>query len=91
MRFIVQGPLRGAIVSAVPTSDAPFGYWITVNRMNAGGRYAQVLHYRSGTRYGDGNQLAAIDSEMPETLRRLKLWQPGQPLPCPIAPAPNPG
>ena len=90
VRFIEQGPLRGAIVSAVPTSDAPFGFWITVNRMNAGGRYAPILHYRSGTRYGDGNQLAAIDSEMPETLHRLKLWQPGQPLPLPDRACPKP-
>ncbi|MDZ7282225.1 hypothetical protein N4G62_09315 [Sphingomonas sanguinis] len=90
VRFVEKGPLRGAIVSAVPTTDAPFGFWITVNRMNASGRYAPVLRYRSGTRYGDGNPLAAIDSEMPETLRRLKLWQPGRPLPLPDSACPKP-
>ncbi|HIV78570.1 MAG TPA: hypothetical protein H9899_13700 [Candidatus Sphingomonas excrementigallinarum] len=90
VRFIEKGALRGAIVSAVPTSDAPFGFWITVNRMNASGRYTPVLRYRSGTRYGDGNPLAVIDSEMPETLRRLKLWQPGRPLPLPDRACPKP-
>ena len=90
VRFVETGPLRGAIISAVPTSDAPFGFWITVNRMNAGGRYAPVLRYRSGTRYGDGNPSAVIDSEMPETLRRLKLWHPGQALPLPDRACPRP-
>ncbi|MDG6719271.1 hypothetical protein QCE92_13960, partial [Staphylococcus aureus] len=42
------------------------------------------------TGYGDGNPLAVIDSEMPETLRRLKLWQPGSPLPLPEHPCPRP-
>ncbi len=90
VRFVERGRLRGAIISAVPTSDAPFGFWITVNRMDTSGRYAQVLRYRSGTRYGDGNPLAVIDSDMPETLRRLKLWQPGEPLPLPDRACPKP-
>lgn len=90
VRYIDKGPLRGAILSAVPTSDAPFGFWITVNRMGSNGRYASILRYRSGTHYGDGNSLAVIDSEMPETLRRLKLWRPGRPLPLPDGPCPKP-
>jgi hypothetical protein len=40
-----------------------------------------VLRYRGDTGYGDGNPLAVIDSEMPETLRRLGLWKTGDPLP----------
>lgn len=83
VRFVTSGKLRGAIISAVPTGDAPFAYWITVNRRTPSGPYAPVLRYRSGTRYGDGNTLAVIDSEMPEIQRRLKLWRPGQPLPLP--------
>ena len=90
VRFLDKGPLRGAIISAEPTTDAPFAFWITVNRMDSHGRYAPVLRYRSGTGYGDGNPLAVIDSEMPETLRRLKLWQPGSPLPLPEHPCPMP-
>ena len=83
VRYIDKGPLRGAIVSAEPTPNAPFAFWITVRRMGADGRYAPVLRYHSRTRYGDGNALPVIDSEMPEIQRRLKLWQPGQPLPLP--------
>ena len=90
VRFIDKGPLRGTIISAEPTSDPPFGFWITVNQMNGSGHYAPILPYRSGTRYGDGNPLAVIDSEMPETLRRLKLWQPGQKLPLPDRACPKP-
>jgi hypothetical protein len=80
VRYIEVGPLRGAIVSAAPTFDAPFGFWITVNRLVPAGRYQQVLRYRSATHYGDGNRLAVIDSEMPNIQQRLGLWHPGQPL-----------
>ncbi|WP_230480802.1 hypothetical protein [Sphingomonas sp. Leaf21] len=90
IRYVDQGPLNGTIISAVPTQDAPFGFWIVVNRMASDGRYAPVLRYRSGTRYGDGNTLAVIDSEMPEIQRRLNLWKPGQPLPLPDQPCPRP-
>ncbi len=45
---------------------------------------ARVLRYSGNTRYGkDGNPLAVIDSEMPETLRRLGLWKTGDALPVP--------
>ncbi|MGR6331184.1 hypothetical protein ACU5AX_19155 [Sphingomonas sp. XXL09] len=71
VRYIATGPLRGAIVAAEPTSDAPFAYWITVDRLGPDGRYHQALRYRSRTRYGDGNPKAVIDSDMAETLRRL--------------------
>ena len=90
VRYIGSGRLRGAIISAEPTSDAPFGFWITVNRLADGGAYRPTLRYRSATRYGDGNPLAVIDSEMPNIQRRLKLWQPGQALPLPAGPCPRP-
>lgn len=82
IRYMTQGPLRGAVISAEPTANAPFGYWITVNRL-IGQTYQQVLHYRSATRYGDGNPLAVIDAEMPNIQQHLRLWHPGQPLPLP--------
>ena len=83
VRYIPDGPLRGAIVSAEPAGNAPFGYWIIVNRLAPSGRYRQILRYRSATIYGDGNPLAVIDSEMPNIQRQLRLWRPGQPLPLP--------
>lgn len=83
VRYIDAGPLAGAIVSAEPTQDAPFGFWITISRIGTAGTYRQVLRYRSATRYGDGNPLAVIDSDMPELQRRLGLWHPGRPLPAP--------
>jgi hypothetical protein len=90
VRYIAQGPLRGAILSAEPTMDAPFGFWMTVNRIGPNTRYAEVLRYRSATRYGDGNTLAVIDSEMPNIQRRLGLWHPGSPMPRPPGPCPRP-
>lgn len=83
IRYIAGGPLRGAIVAAEPTGDAPFGFWITVNRLASTGHYRQVLRYRSATHYGDGNPLAVIDSEMPNIQQRLGLWRPRRPLPLP--------
>lgn len=83
-RFIEQGPLRGAVVVADPTSSAPFGYWISVYvRTMKDKRYGRILRYRSATRYEDGNRLAVIDSEMPGILRHMGLWKPGYPLPAP--------
>jgi hypothetical protein len=84
IRYVAAGPLRGAVISAEPTQNAPFGYWITVSRL-AGNTYRQVLRYRSGTRYGDNNSLAVIDAEMPDIQQRLGLWRPGQPLPLPAS------
>jgi hypothetical protein len=83
VRFIAQGPLRGDVISAEPTENAPYGYWITVNQLTPTYRYKQVLRYRSATHYNDGNGLAAIDSEIPNIEQRLGLWRPGQPLPLP--------
>ena len=83
VRFVAGGPLKGDIISAEPTENAPFGYWITVNRFTPAEGYRQVLRYRSATTYGDGNTLAVIDSEMPNIESRLGLWKPGQPLPLP--------
>jgi hypothetical protein len=83
VRFIEDGPLRGAVISAEPTEDAPFGYWVTVSRFTPQRTYRQVLRYRSATHYGDGNSLAVIDSEMPNIERRLGLWKPGSLLPLP--------
>ena len=81
IRYVDAGRLAGAVIAAEPTSDAPFGYWVTVNRQDAAGRYQPVLRYRSATRYGDGNPLSVIDAELPGIEQRLGLWRPGQPLP----------
>ncbi|HZT04752.1 MAG TPA: hypothetical protein VFA39_21055 [Steroidobacteraceae bacterium] len=83
-RFIAQGPLRGDVIVADPTSSAPFGYWISVySRDRKDGYSCNPLRYRSATHYGDGNHLPVIDSEMPGILRRMGLWRPGDPLPAP--------
>lgn len=82
-RFITDGPLRGSVISAEPQQRAPFGYWIVVSKRSGSGPYRQVLRFGSATRYGDGNQLAVIDAEMPNIQQRLGLWKPGQPLPIP--------
>jgi hypothetical protein len=83
VRYVASGPLKGAIVSAEPTTDRPYDYWIIVNHLTPDYRYKQALRYRSATLYNDGNPLAVIDSEMPNILRRLGLWRSGQPLPLP--------
>jgi hypothetical protein len=90
VRFIEKGPLKGDIISAEPAEKAPFNYWVTINVLAAGHAYRQVLRYRSATRYGDGNRLAVIDSEMANIERRLGLWRPGSPLPLPSGPCPKP-
>ncbi|HWW25000.1 MAG TPA: hypothetical protein VNZ85_03780 [Caulobacter sp.] len=89
VRFVETGPLKGHIVSVEPTQDAPFGFWVVVNAPADGG-FKAVLRYRSATRYGDGNPLAVIDSEMPNMAQRLGLWKPGSPLPLPAAACPSP-
>jgi hypothetical protein len=89
IRYIKAGPLKGAVISVEPTDDAPFAYWIAVSRFGVSG-YAQALRYRSATRYGDGNPLSVIDSEMPNIQRRLGLWRAGSPLPLPAGPCPKP-
>ena len=82
-RFVESGPLLGNVIVAYPTGDAPFTYYVEVYKRNAAGEYGRVLRYRGRTGYGDGNPLAVIDSEMPETLRRLGLWKTGDALPVP--------
>jgi hypothetical protein len=82
-RFVDSGPLQGDLIVANPTENAPYAYWIEVYRAGDLGQYEQVLRYRSLTRYSDGNPLAVTDSEMPEILRRLGLWKPGDRLPVP--------
>ncbi len=82
-RFIANGPLRGGIISIEPTSNAPFGYWVSVSAFKPPEAYRQVLRYRSATHYNDGNPLAGIASEMPNIQKRLGLWKPGQPIPTP--------
>src|SRR3982750_1815685 len=89
IRLVKAGPLAGAVISNNPADNAPFGYWINVYRASAGGDYRQILHYRSATRYNDGNPLAVIDSEMPNILRQLGLWRAGPPLPPPPRPGPR--
>jgi len=90
VRFVSNGPLAGRVVFVEPTSNAPFGYWVTINAPDAGDAYKQVLRYRSATRYGDGNRLAVIDSEMASIQQRLGLWRAGAPLPLPAGPCPKP-
>jgi hypothetical protein len=82
-RYIERGPLRGDVISAVPTSNLPYGFWITVDALTPAYAYRRVLRYRSATIYNDGNPIGAIDSEMPNIQRRLGLWHVGMPLPVP--------
>ena len=90
VRFVTTGPLTGDVISAEPTETAPYGYWITVDALTPADGYKQALRYRSATRYGDGNRLGVIDSEMPNTLERLGRWKPGAPLPLPAGACPKP-
>ncbi len=90
VRFITSGPLEGAVISAEPTENAPYGYWIEVDRLTAQHTYRPVLKYRSATRYGDGNPLAVIDSELPNIEHRLGLWNSGSPPPLPAKRCPKP-
>ena len=80
-RLVENGPLLGSVIVAYPTNDAPFAYFVEVYKRVSDGEYSQVLKYRRNTRYGDGNPLAVIDSEMLEILRRLGLWKTGDALP----------
>jgi hypothetical protein len=89
-RYMAKGPLAGDIVSAEPTSNSPYGYWVTVSRLGSASSYRQILRYRSATRYDDGNELSVIDSEMPKILQRLGLWHKGAPLPLPAGKCPLP-
>jgi hypothetical protein len=82
-RLVESGPLLGSVIAASPTADAPFTYFVEVYRRTSDAEYSRVGRFRGHTGYGDGNPLAVIDSEMPETLRRLGLWKPGDPLPVP--------
>src|SRR5579872_2383841 len=82
-RFVENGDLLGSVIVASPTSDAPFAYFVEVYKRTSEREYSRVLKYRSNTRYGDGNPLAVIDSDMPETLRRFGLWKTGDALPVP--------
>jgi hypothetical protein len=65
VRFVLDGPMQGDIISVDPTRDPRFGYWVSVNGLVGGDSYKEVLRYRSATAYGDGNPLAVIDAEMP--------------------------
>ena len=82
-RFVESGPLLGSVLIVYPTNNAPFTYFVEVHKRAAGGDYTLTMKYRGSTGYGDGNRLAVIDSQMPETLRRLGLWNVGDPLPEP--------
>ncbi len=83
VRYIADGPLKGAVASAEPMRATPFGYWIAISRLGPEGRYRQVLRYPSTTRYNDGNPLAVLDSEMPTIERRLGLRRAGSAPPLP--------
>jgi hypothetical protein len=82
-RFVERGPLQGDMIVDYPTERAPYTYWVEVYWTGEAGRYVRILRYRGRTGYGDGNPLAVADSEMPEILRHLGLWQPGDALPVP--------
>lgn len=82
-RFVERGPLLGDVIVDYPTEHAPFTYWVEVYRAGESGQYVRILRYRGRTGYGDGNQLAVADSEMPEILQHLGLWQTGDTLPVP--------
>jgi len=82
-RFVERDPLQGDVIVDNPTENAPYAYWIEVYRAEDSGQYGRILRYRGHTVYSDGNPLAVADSEMPEILRRLGLWHPGDPLPVP--------
>lgn len=82
-RFVENGPLLGSVIVAYPTNDAPFAYFVEVYKRVSDSEYSLVLRYRGNTGYGDGNARAVIDSEMPETLRRLGHWKTGDALPVP--------
>lgn len=82
-RVVENGPLLGSVIVAYPTSDAPFTYFVEVYKRTSDSDYPLALRYRGHTGYGDGNPLAVIDAEMPETLRRLGLWKIGDALPVP--------
>jgi hypothetical protein len=88
-RFVESGPLRGHVIVDYPTENAPYSYWIEVYQPGTSEHYVRVLRYRGHTGYGDGNSLAVADSEMPEILRRLDLWRPGDALPVPPANSDN--
>jgi hypothetical protein len=91
IRFVANGPLQGSVISAEPQQHAPYGFWITVDQLTPAGAYRQALRTASATRYGDGNPLAVIDSEMPNIQRQLGLWKPGRPIPVPGGrPCPKP-
>jgi hypothetical protein len=83
-RFVEGGLLQGDVIVDNPTGNAPYAYWIEIYRAGESGQYDRILRYRSLTSYSDGNPLAVADSEMPEILRRLGLWKPGDPLPVPV-------
>lgn len=82
-RFVEAGPLQGEVIVDYPTEHAPFTYWIEVYRAQQSRQYQRILRYRGHTVYNDGNPLAVADSEMPEILRRLGFWKPGDALPRP--------
>ena len=90
VRFIGSGRLQGDIISVDPTENAPYGYWVTVNVLTPQYTYKTALRYRSATRYGDGNPLAVIDSEMPNIEQRLGYWKSGMTLPLPTGSCPRP-
>lgn len=85
-RFVESGPLQGDVIVNRPTEHAPYAYWIEVFKQERSKNFVRILRYRGRTGYGDGNPLAVADSEMPEILRRLGLWQPGDALPIPARP-----
>lgn len=88
-RYIASGRLHGDIISVEPASTAPFGYWVSVDRLAWQSGYRRILRFRSATTYDDGNPLPVIDSEMANIQRRLGVWHHGLPLPLPDTSCPR--
>lgn len=82
-RFMNQGPIQGDVVVDYPAAHPPYTYWIEVYAPRTNGQYKRILKYKGHTGYSDGNFLPVAYSEMPEILRRLGFWKPGDALPVP--------
>lgn len=86
--FIEHGPLQGDEIVDFPTEHPPYAYWIEVFAPRTNGPYRRIIRYRSITHYGDRNPLPVADSEMPEIMKRLGVWEVGEAVPIPAdAPA----
>jgi len=75
-RFIDSGPLLGRVVVLTPASGAHVGRVVEVYKRSVIGEYLRTLVYcRSTCCASDTDSDSAIDSEIPEILRRLGMDQ----------------